>query len=127
MRRSLLAAMVLVGAASPAPAQNLSPQIAAQSVPVTPDNFNRAEADMYWGTIVKDGGFGKFVHHRDLYPIDAPIVRPNRDTLYSMSVFDFDAGPVTVTLPDAGKRFMSFVAINGEQGQAPRKVIAELL
>jgi hypothetical protein len=115
MRRSLLAAMVLVGAASPAPAQNLSPQIAAQSVPVTPDNFNRAEADMYWGTIVKDGGFGKFVHHRDLYPIDAPIVRPNRDTLYSMSVFDFDAGPVTVTLPDARERFMSFVAINGDQ------------
>ena len=81
-----------------AASQQSAPPAAAQSIAVTPDNFNRAEADMYWGTIVKDGGFGKFVHHRDLYPIDAPIVRPNRDTLYSMSVFDFDAGPVTVTL-----------------------------
>jgi hypothetical protein len=36
-------------------------------------------------SIVKDGGFGKYVHHRELYPVDAPIVRPNRDTLYSFS------------------------------------------
>ena len=85
------------------------------AIPVTADNFNRAESDMYWGTIVKDGGFGKFVHHRELYPIDGPIVRPNRDTLYSMSVFDFDAGPVTITLPDAGKRFMSLQVLDGDQ------------
>jgi hypothetical protein len=29
--------------------------------------------------------FIKLVHHRELYPVDAPIVRPNRDTLYSFS------------------------------------------
>jgi hypothetical protein len=86
-----------------------------QTIPVNADNFNRAESDMYWGTIVKDGGFGTLVHHRALYPIDAPIVRPNRDTLYSMSVFDFDAGPVTITLPSAGKRFMSMQVIDGDQ------------
>ena len=89
------------------------------AIPVTADNFNCAESDMYWGTVVgtvvKDGGFGKFVHHRELYPIDGPIVRPNRDTLYSMSVFDFDAGPVTITLPDAGKRFMSLQVLDGDQ------------
>jgi hypothetical protein len=34
-------------------------------------------------------------------------VRPNRDTLYSLSVFDLDAGLVTITLPHAGQRFMS--------------------
>ena len=39
-------------------------------------------------------------------------MRPNRDTLYSYAVFDLDAGPVTVTLPDAGKRFMSLMVIN---------------
>jgi len=85
------------------------------TVPVTADNFNRAESDMYYATIVNDGGFGKLVHHRDLYPIDAPIVRSNRDTLYSMSVFDFDAGPVTITLPDAGKRFMSLQVVDEDQ------------
>ena len=35
------------------------------------------------------------------------VVRLNRDTLYSSAVLDLDAGPVTITLPDAGKRFMS--------------------
>jgi hypothetical protein len=87
----------------------------ASAIPVTPDNFNRAETDMLSGTTVKDGGFGKFVHHRELYPIDAPIVRPNRDTLYSFSVFDLDAGPATVTLPDAGQRFMSMQLIDEDQ------------
>jgi hypothetical protein len=43
------------------------------------------------------------------------IVRPNRDTLYSFAVFDFDAGPVTVTLPDSGKRFMVMQVVNEDQ------------
>jgi hypothetical protein len=47
--------------------------------------------------------------------IDCPIVRPNRDTLYSMAVFDLDAGPVTITLPDAGPRFMSLQVIDEDQ------------
>ena len=37
-------------------------------------------------------------------PIDnQTVIRQNRDTLYSAAVFDLDAGPVTVTLPDRGK------------------------
>jgi hypothetical protein len=79
-------------------------------VPVTPDNFNRAEADLVFGGMVKDGCLGKFVHHREPMTIDCPIVRPNRDTLYSMSVFDLDAGPVAITLPDPDKRFLSLQA-----------------
>lgn len=39
----------------------------------------------------------------------------NRDTLYSGAVFDLDAGPVTITLPDAGKRFMSMQVIDEDQ------------
>ena len=46
-------------------------------------------------------------------PIDKQdVVRMNRDTLYSSGVFDLDAAPVTVTLPDAGKRFMSMQVIS---------------
>jgi hypothetical protein len=37
------------------------------------------------------------------------------DTLYSAAVFDLDAGPVTITLPDAGTRFMSLQVINEDQ------------
>lgn len=83
---------------------------------VTPDNFVRAESDLYFGNVVKDGGFGKFKHHREMSPIDNQIViRTNRDTLYSAAVFDLDAGPVTITLPDAGKRFRSMQVIDEDQ------------
>lgn len=88
-------------------------------IPVNPDNFARAESDLYFGNIVKDGGFGKFHHIRELSPIDNQLViRQNRDTLYSAGVFDLDAGSVTVTLPDAGGRFMSLQIIT-EDHYAP--------
>ena len=82
-----------------------------KAVPVTADNFNRAETDMYFAKFVKDGAFGKFLHYRDL-PLENTGVRPNRDTLYSMAVFDLDAGPVKITLPNPGKRFMSMMVVN---------------
>jgi hypothetical protein len=82
-------------------------------IAVTADNFVRAESDMMFTAMVKQNGLGQFGHHRDLAPIDRQIVvRVNRDTLYSTAVFDLDAGPVTITLPDAGKRFRSMIAIN---------------
>jgi hypothetical protein len=86
------------------------------AVPVTPDNFPRAESDLYFEKIVKDGGFGRFTHRREPAAIDKQtIIRMNRDTLYSAAVFDLDAGPVTVTLPDAGKRFMSMQVIDQDE------------
>ncbi len=83
------------------------------TVLVSPDNFARAESDLYFGNLAKDDGFGKFFHIRELTPIDHQIViRQNRDTIYSAGVFDLDAGPVTITLPDAGDRFMSMQVID---------------
>jgi hypothetical protein len=86
-------------------------QPSGNGIPVTVDNFNRAETDM---NFAGGGGkqVGKLLHHREPISIDFPIVRPNRDTLYSLSVFDLDAGPVTITLPDAGQRFMSMQVID---------------
>src|SRR5260370_22504880 len=86
---------------------------AGNAVPVNPDNFIRAESDHYFGKIVKDGSFGKFTRNRELTPIDKQlVVRTNRDTLFSAGVFDLDAGPVTVSLPNAGKHFMSMQVIH---------------
>ena len=80
---------------------------------VTPDNFIRAESDVYMAAQVKDGAFGRFKHTREVAPVDRQlIVRLNRDTIYSSGVFDLDAGPVTITLPDSGGRFLSALAIN---------------
>jgi hypothetical protein len=68
---------------------------------VCPDNFIRAESDLYFGNIADDGGFGSYRHHRELSSIEHQlVVRQNRDTVYSAAVFDLDAGPVSVTLPD---------------------------
>jgi len=36
----------------------------SSSVPVTVDNFPRAESDLYMGRSVKQGALGKFVHNR---------------------------------------------------------------
>jgi hypothetical protein len=61
-------------------------------------------------------GSGNSFHRREIEPIDNQIViRGNRDTIYSAAVFDLDAGPVTVTLPDAGERFMSMIVIDQDQ------------
>jgi hypothetical protein len=82
-------------------------------VPVTVDNFVRAESDLAFAKVVKGDGFGKFNHGRELSPLDQQLVaRQNRDTLYSTAVFDMKAGDVTITLPDPGKRFMTLMTID---------------
>ncbi|MHC2618782.1 hypothetical protein ACVIW2_000814 [Bradyrhizobium huanghuaihaiense] len=105
MKRALLAASMLV----------LTAAAYAQSpVPVTVDNFARAESDLYLGNGVKDaGGIGKLFHHREPIQIDKQmVIRSNRDTLYSTVILDLDAGPATINLPDGGKRFRSMQLIN---------------
>ena len=85
-------------------------------VSVTTENFPRAESDLYFGATVRDGGFGALFHRREPTPIDKQtVIRMNRDTLYSAGVFDLEAGPVTITLPDPGKRFMSLQIIDQDQ------------
>ena len=63
-------------------------QSASGPIPVTVDNYVRAETDMYFKLWAGDGALGKFVHFRD-FPLDKTGVRPNRDTfirsLYSTS------------------------------------------
>jgi hypothetical protein len=108
--------LATVGFATFAQAQTGPQAPAGSAVPVTADNFNRAETDMYFGKrVLKGGHIGNLSHSRELYLTDSPVVRPNRDTLYSGSVFDYDAGPVTITLPDAGNRFMSMQVIDEDQ------------
>jgi hypothetical protein len=87
------------------------------AVLVTPDNFVRAESDMYFRqTVALAGGTGKFDHRREPMRIDKQtVIRANRDTLYSAAVFDLDAAPATVTLPDAGSRFMSTIVISEDE------------
>jgi hypothetical protein len=106
MKISILATLALAASAASAFAQS--------AIPVTVDNFIRAESDTYIGSFAKDaGGLGRIAHRREPATIDnQTVIRLNRDTLYSFGAFDFDAGPVTVTMPDAGERFMSLMSVS---------------
>jgi len=86
----------------------------AEVLPVTVENFARAESDVSFEATVKGfDSFGKFHHNRGPTRLDEQaVIRMNRDTLYSAAVFDLDAGPVTIQLPDAGERFISMQVIN---------------
>ncbi|WP_353814874.1 DUF1254 domain-containing protein [Agromyces sp. SYSU T00266] len=80
---------------------------------VTVDNFVRAETNrMFAALAAQAGGTGRWVHNRVPTPIDnQPVIRQNRDTLYSMAVVDVSDG-VTLTLPDAGDRYLSVMVVN---------------
>jgi hypothetical protein len=108
----ILAAMSALIGSSVASAQTPT----SQAEVVTVENYNRAQADIYFAGVVKNGGFAKFRHGRELAPpAQQGIPRPNRDTLYSFAIVDLDAGPVTITLPDAGKRYMGMQVVNQDQ------------
>jgi hypothetical protein len=95
-------------------AQAQSPS--GSAVPVTVENFIRAESDLYFGRFVNLAGLGKFNHRRELVSLDRQtVIRPNRDTLYSEAVFDLDAGPVKISFSDGGTRYMSMEVIDEDQ------------
>ncbi len=122
MKRSIpcvlvAAQMLATGCSSPAPSNEIGQVTDTTGVQVplavTADNFRRAETDMYLAGTLKTGTLGAFDHQRALAPIDAQtVVRTNRDTYYSSAVFDLDAGPVTISLPDAGSRYMSLFLLD---------------
>jgi hypothetical protein len=81
-------------------------------MPVTADNFTRAETDMYFARF-SQGKVGALVHHREPANADnQKVVRDNPNVLGSVAVFDLDAGPVTITMPDEGQRFISLMITN---------------
>ena len=92
----------------------MTTEMNSQAVPVTVDNFIRAESDWaFAGVIQQQNCFGKFYHFREVAGLDKQAVpRVNRDTLYSSAVFDLDAAAVNITLPDAGQRFRSMFVVN---------------
>ena len=107
-----------VAPSNPATSGTSQPADASASQPklVTEENFVRAESDKYFSARVAGSGIGKLGTLRELMPIDKQsVIRANRDTLYSPGVFDLEAGPVTVTLPDPGKRFMSALVIDQDE------------
>ena len=80
---------------------------------VNVDNFVVAEtARMFAALQAAAGGVNTFRHNSEPAPIDEQaVVRLNRDTLYSFAIADISAG-ATLTLPEAGDRYMSAMIVN---------------
>jgi hypothetical protein len=80
---------------------------------VNVDNFARAETDRMFASILADsGGVNRWMHVRTPTPLDhQPVIRMNRDTLYSGAVVDL-TDEATLTLPDAAGRYISAMVVN---------------
>lgn len=72
----------------------------ADQIDVTFENYNQAETARNFNNWASRGGNNQMLHEKELSPVgpDAPTIRMNMDTLYSVGVYDND-GSMTVTLP----------------------------
>jgi len=80
---------------------------------VNVETFGRAETDhMFTALNEQAGGINRWMHNRVPTPLDQqPVIRMNRDTLYSAAVVDLREG-ATLTLPDHGERYLSAMIVN---------------
>lgn len=93
--------------------------LANASEVVTVDSFVRAETDSTFGRYVNMGAFGKLLHIRQPTPVEKQdVIRMNRDTLYSMGVFDLST-PLTIVKPDSNGRFQSMMVISQDHSMLP--------
>jgi hypothetical protein len=80
---------------------------------VNVDNFARAESNRMFSAVLTDtGGVNRWAHNREPTPLDhQPVIRQNRDTLYSAAIVDIRAG-ATLTIPESGDRYISLMPVN---------------
>src|SRR6478735_7200030 len=83
------------------------------AVRVNTDNFARAETERMMASLQTNaGGVNRLSHSRVPTAIDQqPVIRMNRDTLYSFAVVDISEG-ATLLIPDAGDRYVSVMIVN---------------
>lgn len=113
MRKNRLLALAFALTVGAAAAGTSATAEQSGSIPVTLDNFTRVASDIELDKYAAlAGGINRFYHFRVPTPVDnQPTIRMNRDTLYSVAVIDISDG-ATVTLPEAGQRYMSTMVYN---------------
>ncbi|WP_394159680.1 DUF1214 domain-containing protein [Galactobacter valiniphilus] len=87
--------------------------MASQTARVTFATFARIESERMFAAIAAAaGGANRWNHFTSPTPVDEQtVIRMNRDTLYSAAIIDVSQG-ATVTLPDAGDRYVSVMLVN---------------
>ena len=67
---------------------------------------------MFASLLSDTGGVNTWHHNRVPTPLDhQPVIRMNRDTLYSAALVDLTAG-ARLTVPDGGERYLSTMVVN---------------
>ncbi|MBB6428978.1 DUF1254 domain-containing protein [Algisphaera agarilytica] len=86
---------------------------ADEPVIVTESNYPQVETNRQMIITQNNaGGVNKFLRKRSVPSVDnQPVIRMNRDTLYSMAIIDASEG-ATVTLPDTGDRYISLMYLD---------------
>ena len=107
MKIALNAAFAVVGLTAFAALAQAEPTL------VGLDNYAMVETHRQMAVTQENtGGVNIFLHRRAVPLVDdQPVIRMNRDTLYSMAIVDASQG-ATVTLPDAGDRYMSLMYLD---------------
>jgi hypothetical protein len=87
--------------ATPAAEQKNTVAVTERIIPVDFYNYNQAETARNFNNWAKLGANNNLLHLKELSPIgkDAPTIRMNLDTLYSVGVYDND-GEMTITIPE---------------------------
>lgn len=112
---SIIAATLGLSACAQSPATTETVQTAQAPVMVTKANYPTVETSRQFAIqIEKAGGVNKMNLWDGISKVDnQPIIRLNQDTVYSMGVVDVSEG-ATVTLPDAGERFISVQYVDAD-------------
>ena len=115
-RRDLIAALAAATVPGGAFAQGSTLRAAAQAawlygLPLIEMATTRARALTGRGGMA--GAVNRFVHTRALAgPASRGVTAPNNDTLYSSAWLDLTRGPVTLTIPETGARYISVAGMN---------------
>lgn len=86
--------------------------VTTSPIPVTFSNFVRAESERMFAGVAAAAAPNTWSHFREPTPVEhQTVIRMNRDTLYSAVILDISQGG-TITLPDAGDRYLSVMLVN---------------
>jgi len=98
-----------------------APNVFADTIPVTMDNFNQAAAAKYMGNWDKRGADKAIVHLPMLVPAGdkAPVVRMNQDSLYSSAIVRADEDGIVHVGIDKGAKVYTSVHVLDENSASP--------
>ena len=98
------------------PADSLAKHLQNTAIPVTVNNYVRAETAGQFDRILKmTGGINKLMSFRGPTPLDKQsVIRMNRDTLYSFAIVNISEG-ATLTMPETDGRYNSAMIVNEDE------------